>query len=157
MTMGGTNANSRNLFDNGKRRFIGAAKVSTNAFSQLLSREQSIGLYNSLLGMDPLRLDRVEPGTFSGQKEGQNAHAFALLLDLMIVLTNPASHHLARMKGGIIERLSSQAVLPCAWSRAQHHSRNWVVMALTGRPVTKRSNICLRTGSAAEPCCQSTP
>lgn len=76
--------------------------MSTNAFSQLLSREQPIGLYNSLLCMDPLRLDRVEPGTFGRQKEGQNAHAFALLLDLLIVLTNPGSHHLAVMPGGII-------------------------------------------------------
>src|SRR5213080_2289702 len=96
------NAYSRNLFDNGKQRFIGAAKVSTNAFSQLLSREQSIGFHNSLLRMDPLRLDRVEPGTFGGQKERQNAHACALLLDLLIVLTNPGTHHLAHMKGGVI-------------------------------------------------------
>src|SRR6266702_504846 len=84
-----SSAESRNLFDNGKQRFIGAAKVSTHTFSQLLSREQAIGFNNRLLGMDPLRLDRVEPGTFGGQKEGQNAHAFALLLDLLIVLTNP--------------------------------------------------------------------
>src|SRR6266704_2048674 len=95
-------AESRNLFDNGKQRFIGAAKVSTHTFSQLLSREQAIGFNNRLLGMDPLRLDRVEPGTFGGQKEGQNAHAFALLLDLLIVLANPATHHLADMKGGVI-------------------------------------------------------
>src|SRR2546430_8139028 len=95
-------AESRNLFDNGKQRFRGAAKVSTHTFSQLLSREQSIRFHNRLLGMDPLRLDRVEPGTFGGQKERQNAHAFTLLLDLLIVLTNPATHHLADMKGGVI-------------------------------------------------------
>ncbi len=76
--------------------------MSTNPFSQLLSREQPIGFHNGLLRMDPLRLDRVEPRTFGGQKEGQNAHAFALLLDLLIVLTNPGAHHLAHMKGGVI-------------------------------------------------------
>jgi hypothetical protein len=32
-----------------------------------------------------------------------------------------------------------------------------MVIALTGRPVTKRSDICLRTGAAWEPCCHSTP
>ncbi len=97
-----SSAYSRNLFDNGKRRFIGAAKVSTNTFSQLLSREQPIGFHNSLLRMDPLRLDRVEPRTFGGQKEGQNAHAFTLLLDLLVVFANPGTHHLAHMKGGVI-------------------------------------------------------
>src|SRR6266851_4579109 len=95
-------AESRNLFDNGKRRFIGAAKVSTNTFSQKLRREQPIGFHNNLLRMDPLRLDRVEPRTFGGQKEGQNAHALALLLDLLVVLTNPGTHHLTHMKGGVI-------------------------------------------------------
>src|SRR6266568_2998506 len=97
-----SSAESRNLFDNGKQRFIGAAKVSTHTFSQKLRREQSIGFHNSLLRMDPLRLDRVEPGTFGGQKEGQNAHAFALLLDLKVVLANPGTHYLAHMKGGVI-------------------------------------------------------
>jgi hypothetical protein len=76
--------------------------VSTNTISQLLSREQPVGLHKSFLRMDPLRLDRVEPRTFSGQKEGQNAHTFALLLDLMVVLANPGTHDLACMKGGVI-------------------------------------------------------
>jgi hypothetical protein len=52
--------------------------------------------------MDPLRLNGVEPGTFGGQKEGQNAHAFALLFDLQVVLANPGTYHLAHMKGGVI-------------------------------------------------------
>ena len=62
--------------------------MSTNTFSQLLSREQPIGFHNHLLGMDPLRLDRVEPGTFGGQKERQNAHTFARLLNLLVVLSS---------------------------------------------------------------------
>ena len=76
--------------------------MSTNAFSQLLSREQTIGFHNSLLGMHPLRLDRVEPGTFGGQKEGQNPNAFALLLDLAVVLTNPGKYLFTDMPGGVI-------------------------------------------------------
>src|SRR5258707_2064373 len=100
--LSGASAESRNLFDNGKRRFIGAAKVSTDAFSQQLSREQTIRFHNSLLRMHPLRLDRIEPGTFRRQKERQNAHAFALLLDLTVVRTNPGSDHLAHVPGGVI-------------------------------------------------------
>src|SRR5260370_14304274 len=37
-------AESRNLFDNGKQRFLGAAKVTTNTFSQKLPQQQSIGV-----------------------------------------------------------------------------------------------------------------
>src|SRR3989442_4696242 len=40
----------------------------------------------------------------------------------------------------------SQAVLPCACKQEQHHSKNWVVRALTGRPWTKRSDICFLQG-----------
>ncbi len=64
--------------------------MSTNAFSQLSGGQQAIGFHNSLPGMHPQGLDRIEPGTFGGQKEGQDAHPFALLLDLAVVLTNPA-------------------------------------------------------------------
>ena len=35
-----------------------------------------------------------------------------------------------------LSQRSLLAVLPWACSRVQHHSRNWVVRALTGRPVT---------------------
>jgi hypothetical protein len=38
--------------------------------------------------MDPLRLNRVEPRTLLGQKEGQDANAFLRLLDLPIVLSS---------------------------------------------------------------------
>ena len=76
--------------------------MSTNAFSQLFGGKQAIRFHNSLLGMHPLGLDRVEPGTFGGQKEGQDAHTFALALDLAVVLTNPGPHQLAVMPGGVI-------------------------------------------------------
>lgn len=76
--------------------------MSTNAFSQLLGGQQAIGFHNSLLGMHPLGLDRIEPGTFGGQKEGQDAHPGALLLDLAVVLTNPGSYQLAVMPGSVI-------------------------------------------------------
>src|SRR6266567_2077941 len=83
-------------------RFIGAAKVSTNALSQLLGREQAIRFYHSLLGVDPLRLDGVEPRALGGQEERQNANAFPRLLDLLVVLPNPTPNHFADMPGGII-------------------------------------------------------
>src|SRR6266487_3391603 len=53
--------------------------------------------------------------------------------------------------------LSPCLLLSRCVSRGQHHSKNWMVMALTGRPVTKRSHACERSGLSGPPCCQSTP
>ena len=76
--------------------------MSTNAFSQLLGREHSIGFHNSLLRMDPLRLDGVEPRALGGQEERQDANAFPSLFDLLVVLPNLTPNHFADMPGGII-------------------------------------------------------
>src|SRR5512135_1025936 len=82
--------------------FIGAPKVSTNALSQLLGREQAIRFHDSLLCMDPLRLNRVEPRALGGQEERQDTNAFPSLLDLPVVLPNPVPHHFAEMPRSII-------------------------------------------------------
>src|SRR5713101_4449027 len=71
--------------------FIGAAKMSTNTFSQLLCREQSIGFDNMLLRMHPFRLNGIEPGTFGRQQEGQNAYAFPRVLDQLVMLPDPGA------------------------------------------------------------------
>lgn len=52
---------------------------------------------------------------------------------------------------------SHQQVLPCACRWRQHQSKKGRGIRLRGRPVTKRSDISLRTGSLAGPCCHSTP
>ena len=83
-------------------RFIGTAKVGTDTFCQLLSRQQAIVFDDIALGMHPFGLNRIEPGTFRGQQERQNAHAFARLLDLLVVLAYPGAHGLTLMPGGII-------------------------------------------------------
>jgi phage/plasmid-associated DNA primase len=55
------NAESRNLFGNTQMRLIGTSKVSTDPFSQLVSRKQAIGLDHIALSMDPFGLNGVEP------------------------------------------------------------------------------------------------
>src|SRR5581483_6996852 len=82
--------------------FIGTAKMSTNALGQLLGSEQAIEFDNSLLGMDPPGLNGVEPGTFRGQKERQETYPFALLLDLLAMLSDPDLHDLTGMPGGMV-------------------------------------------------------
>ena len=52
--------------------------------------------------MHPFGFNRVEPGTLRRQQERQNAHAFAGLLDLLVVLADPGAHGLTLMPGGII-------------------------------------------------------
>jgi hypothetical protein len=76
--------------------------MNTNALSHLSGGKPPIGFHNSLLGMHPLGLDRVQPGTFDGQKEGQDAHPLVHLLHLGIVLTNPGPYQLAVMPGGVL-------------------------------------------------------
>ena len=82
--------------------FIRASKVRTNALGQLLGGKQAISLDHLAFGMHPLRLNRVEPGTFGRQKTGQNTHPCARLLDQAVVLSDPGPHQLAHVKGGII-------------------------------------------------------
>ena len=93
-------------------RFIGTAKVRTDALSQLLGRKQSRGFNDSPLAMHPLRLNGIEPGALRRQVERQDAHAFACLFDLLIVLSDPGAHDLADMPGGIIPDQQPGASLP---------------------------------------------
>jgi hypothetical protein len=51
-------------------------------------------------------------------------------------------------QGAHYREINNQERLPRAASRAPHQSRNWVVMELPGRPVTKRSHIWSRCGSS---------
>src|SRR5690242_491372 len=82
--------------------FIGAPKVRTDPFSQLRGRKQAPRFNHGSLPMDPFRLNRIEPGTLSGQTERQDTHAFACLFDLLVVFSDPTSHDCADMPGGII-------------------------------------------------------
>ncbi len=76
--------------------------MGTNALSELFCREQSVGFNDGSFAMHPLWLNRIEPGTFGGQEEGQNAHAFTILPDLLVVLTDPGANGLAFVPGSII-------------------------------------------------------
>jgi hypothetical protein len=79
-----------------------AAEISTGAISQLSGREQAVGLDDGALAVDPLRLDGIEPGAFDRQVAGQDTHAMALLLDLLVVSVDPSPHMLADVPGGVV-------------------------------------------------------
>src|SRR5215469_14089349 len=82
--------------------FIGTVKMSTNAFSQLLGRENPIRLHYGLLRMDPLRLNGIEPRTLCGEQEWQDTYPLARLFDVLIVLAHPMTSHVADMPGSIV-------------------------------------------------------
>jgi hypothetical protein len=86
--------------------------MSTNALGQLFDGKPPIGFHNSLPGMHPLGLNRVEPGTFGGQKERQDAHPFMRLLDPAVVLTNPGLHVLTVVPGGVIPDQQKACLAP---------------------------------------------
>lgn len=82
--------------------FIRTTKVGTDPLCQLASGQQPVVLDDIPLGMHPFGFNGIQPGTFSGQQERQNAHALPGLLDLLVVLTYPGAHGLTLMPGGII-------------------------------------------------------
>jgi hypothetical protein len=90
---------------------IGASKVGTDPRGKLFGSKQSVMLDHIPFGMDPFGFNGIEPGTFRGQKQRQNTHTLSLSFDQTVVLSDPGPHHLAHVKGGIIERLNSQEVL----------------------------------------------
>ncbi len=81
---------------------IRTAKVGTDALGKLRGRKQAVGFDHIALGVDPFGLDWIEPGTLLGQKQGQHAHPFAVLLDLLIVLPDPGAHLFTVMPGGVV-------------------------------------------------------
>src|SRR2546429_1784694 len=83
-------------------RLIGSTIISADTLGQLFSSKQAIGLDDVALAVDPFGLNRVEPGALRRQQEGQDTHACAGLLDLVIVLANPGANGLTLMPGGVI-------------------------------------------------------
>ena len=83
-------------------RFIRTTEVGADPLRQLAGRQQAIEFHDVALGMHPFGFNRIEPGALGGQQEGQDAHPFACLLDLLIVCSYPGAHGLALLPGGIV-------------------------------------------------------
>ena len=84
--------------------------MGTNALRQLLSRKQPVGFNNGALAMHPLGFNRVEPGTFGGQKARQDADALALSFHLGVVLADPGTDEFAHPAWEALSQISNQAV-----------------------------------------------
>ena|SRR5947209_7463303 len=82
------------------------AKVIADALLDLLSGQKPSRFNNRSLAMNPLWLNAVEPWALDWQPARDNAHPSlaraSLLLDHLIVLTQPRFHLLAHMLGSVI-------------------------------------------------------
>ena len=70
-------AESRLMVGRRQMRFMFATEVAADPVGQFLSGEQTGRLDNVPFAVDPVRLNRVEPGTLGGQTTGDESHALS--------------------------------------------------------------------------------
>ena len=117
-----------------------AVKGSTNSVSQILFGKGRIRLDNSAFTVGPHRFNRVEPGLLTGKKQTKMRTPFPVRLTIRL-----CSRTQVRTALLVCQRALSQIIartdLPSFSISWQIHSRNWMVILLTGRPSTKRKSI----------------
>ena len=120
---------------------MSTTKDLADPIRELVSREHPIGLDRLAFAMNPLGLYRVEPRALLGKKAG---HTMRTPLSLSFTLRLWAAIHFLtnlEMCQEALSQTNTSAFLPNSSSRRQLHSRNCVVMTLTGRPSTNRSQL----------------
>jgi hypothetical protein len=81
---------------------VRAAEGGADAVGQLVRAEQAVRLDDPAPAVDPVGLDRVQPGALGGQEAGDDADAAAGRLDLAVVPADPAADLPAEVPGGIL-------------------------------------------------------
>src|SRR5215212_3251143 len=69
---------------------------------KLVCSEQPLRLYDLALGVYPLGLYGVEPRTLLRKQATDDPHALAALFDAAVVPSEPPSHLLGDMPGGVV-------------------------------------------------------
>src|SRR5438128_749034 len=84
--------------------FIRTTIGITYTLGKLVGGEQTVSFYHPALAVQPLWLNRVEPGAFGGQIARQYPHSVtpSLVLDLVVVLSHPFSNLFAHVPGSVI-------------------------------------------------------
>src|SRR5437588_4323389 len=83
-------------------RLMGTAENPTDPIRQLLSAEQTVGLYHFSLAVDPLRLYGVQPRTLLGQKATDDPYSTPALFDLAVMPAEPAPDLTAYVPTGVV-------------------------------------------------------
>ncbi len=129
--------------------FVSAAKDPANPVGKLVSAQQPLGLNYLAFAVDPLGLYRVEPGALDGQQTWNYPDPTVAGFDPAVMDDDPLSYLMALVPTSVVPdtQIRSKAFLPLCWSFSQHHPRNRVVMALTGRPSTNLSQVSSNSGT----------
>lgn len=126
-------------------RLMRIVESVADAIDQLGGGQEPGRLDDAVPGVEPHRLDGIEAGALARQRALDAKDAGASLLDLAVMGADPGSDLGADVPGGVVSDQQQGRLtvgLESAWSRPQHQARNWVVIALTGRPSTKRGQTC---------------
>ena len=83
-------------------RFHGARIVQAYALFQFGSAQQPIRFRDGPFAMDPLRLNRIQPGAFHRQTAGDNPYASLARFYPLIVGVDPRADRLAGVPRGVI-------------------------------------------------------
>src|SRR5215218_4795694 len=142
-----SSARSGDIFGNRQVLVVRTSEGRANPICQLVSREQTVELYNLALAMGThLGSIALSHGLFMGSKQ------------LMILTPSPL--FLTRRLWEAIHSLTSRLMcqealsqirshtflLPTASSFLEHHERNRVLIPLSGRPSTKRNHTFSNSG-----------
>src|SRR5215211_4748902 len=114
-----------------------------NSVGELISAKQSLGLCNLAFAVDPLGLYSVEPRALGGQRARYYPNPMAAGFDLAVVSADPTSHLVAFVPACVVPDQQQGLLASRLW---QHHSRNRVVMELTGRPSTNLIQVPASSG-----------
>jgi hypothetical protein len=125
---------------------VSTAEGPANPVGELVSTKQPLGLNDLAFAMDPLRLDRIEPRTLSGQQTRHYPDPMAGGFDLAVVGVDPASDLSAFMPACVVPDKKQCLFAPLPEPVAAPREKPRGVMALTGRPSPNLSQVSLISG-----------
>jgi hypothetical protein len=117
----------------------------TDPVGEFVSAEQSVGLYNLALAVDPFGSMALSHGLRFGRRQ------LTILTPQPLFLTSrlcfPSYLLSSRLMCQLaLSQMRTNTFLPISSSFSQHHERNRVVMELTGRPSTNLSHVSSSSG-----------
>ena len=102
MKVTGLSAQSGYLFGDGEVVVVRGVEDCTGAVGQFVGAEETTRFDDFALGVDPVWLDRVEPGASAWEIAGDDADASAVVLNLLVVVTEPAANLLAHVPARVV-------------------------------------------------------
>ena len=128
--------------------FVSTAEDPANPVGELVSTKQPLGLNHYFAFAMRIHCGSMglSHGLLVGNRHGTIRTPWPLALTSRLwAVIQPLTSWLLCQEA--LSQIRSRASLPLCWSLWQHHPRNWVVMALTGRPSTNLSQVSLSSGT----------